>query len=143
MLQQPKKTKFRKNQKGRLKKISRNGQLRFGMLGLKALRPVRITRAQLESGRRAIARRTKKLGKVWVNVFPDLIVTAKPSETRIGKGKGRLDYWACRISPGTIIYEIERTQYRGSSPKLRLNEAQAALKAAAIKLPCRTTIVTL
>jgi large subunit ribosomal protein L16 len=139
---QPKKTKFRKNQKGRTKTInSRSAKLRFGQFGLKVLDPVRLRRKQLEASRRVIARRVKKLGKIWTRVFPNLAVSAKPREVRIGKGKGNVSFWACRLSPGTIIFELDATLVSGSSPKLTPEEARAALLAAATKLPCRTKLI--
>jgi large subunit ribosomal protein L16 len=139
---QPKKTKFRKNQKGRTTKLNRrSAKLKFGRYGLKVLEPVRLSRKQLEASRRAIVRRVKKLGKIWVRVFPDLAVSAKPREVRMGKGKGNVSYWASRVSPGTIIFELDSTVIRGSSPKLMPEEARAALHAAATKLPCRTKLI--
>jgi large subunit ribosomal protein L16 len=137
----PNKTKFRKHQKGKLKNLASRSGLRFGRIGLKVLDPVRLSSKQIETSRRTIARHVKKLAKIWVRVFPDLAVTSKPSEVRIGKGKGRLDFWACRLTPGTILFELDSTVFRGSSPKLTPLEARAALSAAAIKLPCRTKIV--
>lgn len=139
---QPKKTKFRKSQKGRTKSLnSRSSKLKFGRYGLKVLEPVRLRRKQLEASRRAIVRRVKKLGKIWVRVFPNLAVSAKPREVRMGKGKGNVSFWASRVRPGTIIFELDSTVISGSSPKLMPEEARAALKAAATKLPCRTKLI--
>ena len=140
---QPKKTKFRKSCKGRLKNIERKSKLRYGSYGLKALEPVKLTASQLEAGRRAIAFRIKKLGKLWVRPFPDLPVTKKPSEVRIGKGKGNVNHWVCRVLPGTFLYEIESNFFsNGISPKLRAEKARAALRAASIKMSCQTVIVS-
>ena len=104
---QPKKTKFRKNQKGRTKSLNnRKAKLYFGQFGLKVLDPVRISRKQLEASRRVLARRVKKLGKIWIRVFPNLAVRAKPSEVRIGKGRGSVSIFVGRVRCGDLIYQL-------------------------------------
>ena len=130
---QPKKTKYRKAFKGRIHGSSKGGfSLNFGSYGLKAVEPERITARQIEAARRAITRQMKRQGRVWIRVFPDLPVTGKPAEVRMGKGKGSVDYWAARIKPGRIMFELEG-----------VNDATAreALRLAAMKLPIKTRVV--
>jgi large subunit ribosomal protein L16 len=104
----PKKTKYRKAFKGRIKGASKGGTaLNFGSYGLKAQEPERITARQIEACRRAITRQMKRQGRVWIRIFPDLPVTDKPAEVRMGKGKGAVDYWAARVAPGRIMFEID------------------------------------
>ncbi|MAI47674.1 MAG: 50S ribosomal protein L16 [Pseudomonadota bacterium] len=131
---QPKRTKFRKVMKGRIKGAAKGGtSLNFGSHGLKAVEPERITARQIEAARRAITRHMKRAGRVWIRVFPDLPVSSKPAEVRMGKGKGSPDYWAARVNPGRIMFELD-----GVSDEL----AREALKLGAAKLPIKTRIVT-
>jgi large subunit ribosomal protein L16 len=131
---QPKRTKFRKAMKGRIKGTAKGGTtLNFGSHGLKAVEPERITARQIEAARRAITRHMKRAGRVWIRVFPDLPVSSKPAEVRMGKGKGSPDYWAARVHPGRIMFELD-----GVSDEL----AREALKLGAAKLPIKTRIVT-
>jgi large subunit ribosomal protein L16 len=131
---QPKKTKYRKAFKGRIHGASKGGtSLNFGSYGLKAVEPERITARQIEAARRAITRHMKRQGRVWIRIFPDLPVTDKPAEVRMGKGKGSVEYWAARVAPGRIMFEID-----GVADEV----ARDALKLGAAKLPIRTRIVT-
>ncbi|MCB9989873.1 MAG: 50S ribosomal protein L16 [Rhodospirillales bacterium] len=131
---QPKKTKFRKQHKGRIHGNAKRGtELSFGAFGLKALQPERITARQIEAARRAMTRHMKRQGKVFIRVFPDVPVSKKPLEVRQGKGKGSVEYWACRIKPGRIMFEIDGV------PE---NLAREALTLAAAKLPIKTKFVT-
>ena len=130
----PKKTKYRKAFKGRIHGASKGGTaLNFGSYGLKAVEPERITARQIEAARRAITRHMKRQGRVWIRIFPDLPVTDKPAEVRMGKGKGSVEYWAARVAPGRIMFEID-----GVADDI----ARDALKLGAAKLPIRTRIVT-
>lgn len=130
----PKKTKYRKYQKGRIGGIQSNGgELHFGEYGIMALQPYRITAKQIEACRVAISRKMKRLGKLWINIFPDIPVTAKPAEVRMGKGKGNVEYWACRVQSGTVLFELA-----GISPEI----AKLALGAGASKLPLPTKYIT-
>ena len=129
----PKKTKYRKAHKGRIHGNAKGGTiLNFGSFGLKATSPGRITARQIEASRRAITRHMKRSGRVWIRVFPDVPVTAKPAEVRQGKGKGAIEYWACRIKPGRIMFEID-----GVTEDI----ARVALDLAAAKLPVHTRVV--
>ncbi len=130
----PKKTKFRKQHKGRIHGNAKGGTaLSFGAYGLKALSPDRITARQIEAARRTITRHIKRQGKVWIRIFPDVPVTAKPLEVRQGKGKGSPEYWACRVKPGRILFEMDGV------PE---GVAREALALAAAKLPINTKFVT-
>ena len=129
----PKKTKYRKAFKGRIHGTAKGGTLlNFGSYGLKAVEPERITARQIEAARRAITRHMKRQGRVWIRIFPDLPVTDKPAEVRMGKGKGAVDYWAARVHPGRIMFEID-----GVDDEI----ARDALKLGAAKLPIKTRIV--
>ena len=131
---QPKKTKFRKAFKGRIKGDAKGGtDLNFGSYGLKALEPERITARQIEAARRAITRQMKRQGRVWIRIFPDVPVTDKPAEVRMGKGKGAVEYWAARVHPGRIMFEIDGVPD---------DVAREALRLGAAKLPVKTRIVT-
>ena len=131
---QPKRTKFRKQHKGRIKGTAKGGtSLNFGAYGLKAVEPERVTARQIEAARRAITRHMKRAGRVWIRIFPDVPVTQKPTEVRMGKGKGSVDYWAARVKPGRIMFEIDGV------PPVVANEA---LRLGAAKLPVKTRIVT-
>ena len=130
----PKRTKFRKQFKGRIHGASKGGTaLNFGSHGLKSLQPERVTARQIEAARRAITRQMKRQGRVWIRVFPDLPVSDKPAEVRMGKGKGSVEYWAARVAPGRIMFEID-----GVADDV----AREALKLGSAKLPIRTRIVT-
>ena len=130
---QPKKTKFRKAHKGRIKGTAKGGtNLNFGAFGLKAMEPDRITARQIEAARRALTRHMKRAGRVWIRIFPDVPVTKKPTEVRMGKGKGSVEFWAAKVKPGRIMFEID-----GVSPEV----AKEALTLAAAKLPIKTRIV--
>ena len=130
---QPKRTKFRKQHKGRIKGNSKGGtDLNFGAYGLKAQEPDRVTARQIEAARRAITRHMKRAGRVWIRIFPDLPVTSKPTEVRMGKGKGSVDYWACRVAPGRVMFEIDGV------PE---DVAREALRLGAMKLPVKTRFI--
>ena len=129
----PKRTKYRKAFKGRIKGNAKGGSsIAFGSFGLKALEPERVTARQIEATRRAVTREMKRQGKVWIRVFPDTPVTAKPIEVRMGKGKGSVDRWVARVQPGRILFEID-----GVPDEVALE----ALRLGAAKLPIRTKIV--
>jgi large subunit ribosomal protein L16 len=131
---QPKRTKFRKAFKGRIHGDAKAGTiLNFGSYGLKALEPDRVTARQIEAARRAITREMKRSGRVWIRIFPDLPISKKPTEVRMGKGKGTPEYWAARVHPGRIMFEID-----GVSEQI----AREALRLGAAKLPVKTRIVT-
>ncbi|MGB0160224.1 MAG: 50S ribosomal protein L16, partial [Thalassovita mediterranea] len=105
---QPKRTKFRKMQKGRIKGLAKGGSdLNFGTYGLKATTPERVTARQIEAARRAMTRHMKRQGRVWIRIFPDVPVTAKPIEVRMGKGKGSVDRWVAKVKPGRVMFEID------------------------------------
>jgi large subunit ribosomal protein L16 len=130
---QPKKTKFRKQFKGRIHGVAKGGtNLDFGQFGLKAVEPERITARQIEAARRALTRHMKSAGRVWIRIFPDVPVSSKPAEVRMGKGKGAPELWVCRIKPGRIMFEID-----GVSSAI----AREALTLAAAKLPIKTRFV--
>ena len=130
---QPKRTKFRKQMKGRNRGLAHRGSsVSFGQYGLKALGRGRLTARQIEAARRAMTRHIKRGGKIWIRVFPDKPITTKPIEVRQGKGKGNVDYWVCQIQPGRILYEME-----GVSEEM----AREAFRLAAAKLPFGTKFV--
>ena len=130
---QPKRTKFRKVQKGRNRGLAlRGSKISFGEFGLKATGRGRITARQIEAARRTISRKVKRGGKIWIRIFPDKPITQKPLEVRQGKGKGNVEYWVCQIRPGRVLFEIE-----GVSEEL----AREAFTLAASKLPIPTTFV--
>jgi large subunit ribosomal protein L16 len=130
---QPKKTKFRKAFKGRMNGNAKGGtSLNFGSFGLKALEPERVTARQIEAARRAITRQMKRAGRVWIRIFPDLPVSKKPTEVRMGKGKGSPEFWAARVKPGKIMFEIDGVGEETAREALRLGAA---------KLPIRTRVV--
>lgn len=132
-MMQPKRTKFRKQFKGRIHGNSKGGtDLNFGAFGLKALEPERVTARQIEAARRAITRHMKRAGRVWIRIFPDLPVTSKPTEVRMGKGKGLVDYWACRVAPGRVMFELDGV------PE---DVAREALRLGAAKLPIKTRFI--
>ncbi|MFT5649262.1 MAG: large subunit ribosomal protein L16 [Yoonia sp.] len=130
---QPKRTKHRKLHKGRIRGLAKGGSdLNFGAFGLKAIEPERITARQIEAARRAMTRQMKRQGRVWIRIFPDTPVTSKPVEVRMGKGKGSIDFWACKVKPGRVLFEID-----GVGETV----AREALRLAAMKLPIKTRIV--
>jgi len=131
---QPKRSKHRKQQKGRIREIAKRGAyIAFGSFALKSLDPIWLTNRQLESARQAMTRAMKREGNVWIRVFPDKIITRKPAEVRMGKGKGNPEFWAAVVEPGRIIFEID-----GVTPEV----AKEAMGLAAQKLPIRTKFVT-
>lgn len=130
---QPKRTKFRKQHKGRIHGLAKAGtQLNFGSFGLKATTPGRVTSRQIEAARRTITRHMKRAGRVWIRIFPDVPVTGKPAEVRMGKGKGSVEYWCCRVKPGRIMFEVDGV------PRAI---AQEAMLLASEKLPVDTRFV--
>src|SRR5262245_12157823 len=133
-MMQPKKTKFRRAHKGRIKGNTKAGAaLNFGQFGLKALEPNRITAREIEAARRAITREMKRQGRVWIRVFPDVPVSKKPVEVRMGSGKGAPEFWAARVAPGRIMFEIDGVTEAVARESLRLGAA---------KLSVRTRIVS-
>ena len=130
---QPKKTKFRKQQKGKLRGFATSGaKVSFGEFGLKAVTRGRVTARQIEAARRAMTRHIKRGGKVWIRIFPDVPITKKPVEVRMGKGKGNVEYWVAKVQPGKVLYEME-----GVTEDI----AREAFRLAAAKLPVITTFV--
>ena len=130
---QPKRTKFRKQHKGRNRGLAQSGnKVSFGEYGLKAMARGRITARQIESARRAMTRHVKRGGKIWIRIFPDTPITKKPIEVRMGKGKGNVEYWVAKIQPGRVLYEME-----GVSETV----AREAFARAAAKLPIQTSFV--
>ena len=129
----PRRVKYRKQMRGRMKgKAQRGAEVQFGDYGLQALEPAWITSRQIEAGRRAIVRHIRRRGKVWIRIFPDKPVTAKPAETRMGKGKGSVDHWVSVVKPGRVLFEL------GSVPE---DVAREALRLAGHKLPIKTKFV--
>jgi len=130
----PKRTKYRKAHKGRIKGVTYAGAaLNFGAFGLKALEPARVTARQIEAARRAITRHMKRQGRVWIRIFPDLPVSTKPAEVRMGSGKGAPEFWAARVHPGRIMFEID-----GVTAEV----AERAFELAAAKLPIKVKFVS-
>ncbi|WP_119307780.1 50S ribosomal protein L16 [Cohaesibacter haloalkalitolerans] len=130
---QPKRTKYRKQHKGRIHGNAKGGfELNFGAYGLKAQEPARVTARQIEAARRAMTRHMKRAGRVWIRVFPDVPVSKKPTEVRMGKGKGSPEYWAARVAPGRIMFEIDGVP---------VDIAREAMRLAAAKLPIKTRFV--
>lgn len=130
---QPKRTKFRKMFKGKNRGLAQNGnKVSFGEFGLKATERGRVSARQIEAARRAMTRAVKRGGKIWIRIFPDVPISSKPLEVRMGKGKGNVDYWVSKVQPGTVLYEME-----GVSEEL----AREAFRLAANKLPIKTTFV--
>ncbi|WP_419902047.1 50S ribosomal protein L16 [Kiloniella sp.] len=130
---QPKRTKFRKAFKGRIHGNAKGGtQLNFGAFGLKAMAPGRVSSRQIEAARRTVTRHMKRVGKLWIRIFPDVPVTAKPAEVRQGKGKGNIEWWAARVKPGRIIFELDGVP---------LEVAREAFSLASAKLPIPTKFV--
>jgi large subunit ribosomal protein L16 len=130
---QPKRTKFRKQHKGRIKGVAKGGSLlNFGAYGLKSLEPSRVTARQIEAARRAMTRHMKRAGRVWIRIFPDVPVTKKPTEVRMGKGKGSVEFWAAKVKTGRVLFEID-----GVSGVV----AREAFELAAAKLPIKCKII--
>ena len=130
---QPKRTKFRKQHKGRIHGEAKGGfNLNFGTFGLKATEPERVTARQIEAARRAITRHMKRQGRVWIRIFPDVPVTSKPTEVRMGKGKGSVYYWAAKVKPGRVMFEIDGVVE---------SVAREALRLGAMKLPVTTRVI--
>jgi large subunit ribosomal protein L16 len=130
---QPKKSKFRKAFKGRIHGTATSGAtLAFGQFGLKALEPERVTARQIEAARRALTRFMKRAGRVWIRVYPDVPVSKKPIEVRMGKGKGTPEVWVCRVKPGRILFEVDG---------IPIGVAKEALTLAAAKLPVKTRFI--
>ncbi|WP_296570757.1 50S ribosomal protein L16 [Phreatobacter sp.] len=130
---QPKKTKYRKQFKGRISGAAKGGtDLNFGQFGLKAMEPERITARQIEAARRAMTREMKRAGRVWIRIFPDVPVSKKPAEVRMGSGKGANEYWAAKVAPGRIMFELDGVP---------VDVAKKALELAAAKLPIKTRFV--
>jgi large subunit ribosomal protein L16 len=131
---QPKRTKFRKQHKGRNRGLAQNGnRVSFGEYGLKALERGKITARQIEAARRAMTRHVKRQGQIWIRIFPDVPITKKPLEVRMGKGKGNVEYWAAKIQPGKLLYEMEGVDEA---------TAREAFALAAAKLPIKTIFVS-
>ncbi len=129
----PKKIKFRKAFKGRIKGIATKGtEINFGSYGLKAIEPARVTERQIEAARKTISRCMKRAGRIWIRIFPDVPVSKKPAEVRMGSGKGSPEYWICRVKPGRILFELDGV------PE---SVATGAFEYAAAKLPIKTRIV--
>lgn len=129
----PKKTKYRKAFKGKIHGLAKSGtSVSFGTYGLKAVEPARITARQIEAARRAITRHIKRVGRVWIRIFPDVPVSSKPAEVRMGSGKGSPEFWVCRVKPGRIMFELD-----GVLPDV----AERAFELAAAKLPIETRFV--
>jgi large subunit ribosomal protein L16 len=130
---QPKRTQFRKAFKGRIHGAAKGGfELNFGQFGLKALEPERVTARQIEAARRALTRHMKRAGRVWIRIFPDVPVSKKPTEVRMGKGKGSPEFWAARVHPGRIMFELDGVP---------VDVAREALALAAAKLPIKTKFI--
>ncbi|HML29624.1 MAG TPA: 50S ribosomal protein L16 [Hyphomicrobium sp.] len=131
---QPKRTKFRKQFKGRIHGVAKSGTtLAYGEVGLKAMEPERLTARQIEAARRAIARHTKRAGRMWLRIFPDVPVSKKPAEVRMGSGKGSPELWVARVKPGRIIFELGG---------LNQQVAKEALALGAAKLPIKCRVIT-
>ena len=129
----PKRTKYRKAHKGRVRGTdSKCTKLDFGSYGLKSLEPGRVTARQIEATRRAITRKIKRAGKLWIRIFPDIPVTSKPTEVRMGKGKGAVDYWMCRVKSGRILFELEGVSF---------DLAKQAFQYGSAKLPIKTKFI--
>jgi len=126
---QPMRTKFRKAHKGRIHGTSKAGtQLNFGQYGLKALEPDRVTARQIEAARRALTRHMKRAGRVWIRIYPDVPVSKKPIEVRMGKGKGTPEFWVCRVKPGRIMFEVDGVPVQVAKEALALAAAKLSVK---------------
>jgi large subunit ribosomal protein L16 len=130
----PKRTKYRKAHKGRIHGVAKSGtDLNFGSIGLKAVEPGRLTARQIEAARRAITRHIRRIGRVWIRIFPDVPVSQKPAEVRMGSGKGTPEFWVCRVKPGRVMFELDGVPHA---------VAREAFDLASAKLPIDTRIVT-
>ena len=130
----PKRTKYRKAHKGRIHGLATAGaELNFGSIGLKAMEPGRLTARQIEAARRAITRHIRRVGRVWIRIFPDVPVSQKPAEVRMGSGKGTPEFWVCRVKPGRVMFELDGVPF---------NIAHEAFDLASAKLPIATRVVT-
>ena len=130
----PKRTKFRKAHKGRIRGNAKGGTtLNFGSFGIKSLQAERVTARQIEAARRAVTRHIRRQGRVWIRIFPDVPVSTKPTEVRMGKGKGSPEYWVCRVKPGRVLFELDG---------VTVETARRAFELASAKLPVRTRFVT-
>ena len=130
---QPKRSKFRKQQKGRIREIAKRGSsISFGSFALKAMEPIWLNNRQIESARQAMTRAMKREGSVWIRIFPDKIITRKPAEVRMGKGKGNPEFWAAVVEPGRIIFEVDG---------VTMETAKEAMELAAQKLPIKTKFI--
>ncbi len=130
----PKRTKFRKAHKGRIHGNAKGGTtLNFGSFGIKSLQAERVTARQIEAARRAVTRHIRRQGRVWIRIFPDVPVSTKPTEVRMGKGKGSPEYWVCRVKPGRVLFELDG---------VTAETARRAFELASAKLPVRTRFVT-
>ena len=126
---QPKRTKYRKQHKGRIRGVAPGGTtLNFGSYGIKAQEPNRVNAREIEAARRAITRHMKRAGRVWIRIFPDTPVTQKPTEVRMGKGKGSVEYWAAKVKPGRIMFEIDGVSEDVAREALRLGAAKLSVK---------------
>ena len=146
-MMQPKRSKFRKAFKGRIRGNAKGGfALNFGEFGLKAMEPERVTARQIEAARRALTRHMKRAGRVWIRVFPDVPVSKKPTEVRMGKGKGTPEFWMCRVKPGRIMFEVDGVSHAVAKGAFELDGvtvqvAKESLALAAAKLPIKTRFV--
>jgi large subunit ribosomal protein L16 len=126
---QPKRTKYRKAHKGRIHGLAKGGtELNFGAFGLKATEPGRVTARQIEAARRAISRHIKRVGRVWIRIFPDVPVSQKPAEVRMGSGKGSPEVWVCRVKPGRIMFELDGVDEETAREALRLGAAKLSVR---------------
>ena len=127
-MMQPKKTKFRKAHKGRIHGVATSGAtLSFGQFGLKAMAPERITARQIEAARRALTRHMKRAGRVWIRIFPDVPVSKKPAEVRMGSGKGAPEFWVAKVKPGRILFEIDGVDLETAKEAMRLGQAKLSI----------------
>jgi large subunit ribosomal protein L16 len=133
-MQQPKRTRFRKQFKGRIHGLAKGGtELNFGAFGMKALEPGRVTAREIEAARRAITRHLKRVGRVWIRIFPDVPVTQKPAEVRMGKGKGSVEFWVAKVKPGRVMFEIDGVPEALASEAIRLGSAKLSVGTKFIK----------
>jgi len=127
-MMQPKKTKFRKAHKGRIHGVATSGAtLSFGQFGLKAMAPERLTARQIEAARRALTRHMKRAGRVWIRIFPDVPVSKKPAEVRMGSGKGAPEFWVAKVKPGRILFEIDGVDLETAKEAMRLGQAKLSI----------------
>ena len=135
---QPMRTKFRKAHKGRIKGLATSGvDLAFGQFGLKALEPERVTARQIEAARRALTRHMKRAGRVWIRIYPDVPVSKKPLEVRMGSGKGNVEYWVAKVTPGKVLFEIEGVPEETAREAFKLAAAKLSVSTAFVKRQVR------